>query len=216
MIKHAFYLAYSHNAITQDDMDYTVLIHSDNEFLEWLYKKVSTINQDIANDLIGNSLIRRKKTIYNRIATYSQVWDDYAAEDSPYKVLTAYCDNIDEADLLKKEIVSTLNKHGQFNGGWSNIQNHQILLDIPPAHKDVQSGIHVNYADDALGKQYCRMQEVSAFLKTMGRNYLSTTKKIRFFVHPSKFDQIQNLTDYKTIIDNAITGWGEQKESVSH
>ena len=204
MIKHAMWMVLQkEDLITQDQFNYAVMHYGDYDFLNWLTKKLS-FNRLASHKLIKNALIGNKRNLYKRIITYSSIWVGRAASRSAFNFLTKKCYNYSKACEVKNNIVKILNENGKSKKGWKDIAEHDLLLDMPPANKDIQDGIEVSYLEDSLEKGDYGFEEVSSILQTMSTHYLQRTKKIRLYVHPSLREQIYNLDDYKTIIDNAI------------
>ena len=208
MIKNAFYLLFKGGAIDQTELDLAVMNFGDNEFLAWMNTKLKAVNPDAAADLLGNAILSNNKVIYQRLITYSGIWDTYH-QNSPCKMLSNCCGTkMQDTNDLKIFIVNELNAYGRsVSSDWINLKEHHLLLDIPPANKDVQSGIFIYYDNDSLGRGKYEFEKVSAFLKSMGESYLHFTKKIRVFVHPMYFNQITSIPDFRRTIDDSISSY---------
>lgn len=207
MIRDAMWQLLQTQRVEQEEFNDVVLKKGDYNFLRWVASKLAEVDEQASDDLIGGAFLGKQRRIYKRVLTYSPIWADRRASTTPYEDLVDKCHSYATACKVRDAIVDTLNKKGKSLSGWLDIPKHHVLLDIPPAGKDIQRGIEVGYREDSLDQYEYGLEDVSVFLNKMDTGYLQQTKKIRLFVHPATRKQVESISDFHKRVSDAITGF---------
>lgn len=204
MVKHAMYLSAINGIIKQADLDHAVMHYDDWELLVWLGERLSMHDKDIADDLIRASLLDSNRCLYKRLITISHIWEG-DTQDSAYTHLDSRkLNNYKDVMQIQGDIVEGLNYMGKqkLDGGWVNIKNHELLLDVPPADKDVIYFPQVYYETDVKGNNHYDFNQVSGIVKDT--HLLKKTQKIRIFIHPRKIKQLRNISNIDSILRSIV------------
>lgn len=203
IIKHAMYLAVTTGRVRQSDLDKAAMNCDDWAFLNWLYAALSKSHSIEAQDLIKHPLLSGKRKLYKRIVTISAIWDR-GKPDSAYDHLeTKYPNTYQDVVKIQESLISELNAYGSSQvRNWSNLAQHELLLDAPPAQKDILYFPEVYYETDINRIHHYEFPRVSGIISDI--KLLKKTQKIRLFVHADRENQLLGLPDLNGTVRKII------------
>lgn len=134
-----------------------------------------------------------KRNIYKQIRQFSvmespEFYQPLAGK--PYSTLSRFTEIL--VDELSRSKYSSL-----------GIEENSILVDTPPAAKEIEFQIEVRYQNNL---QFRPLQDVSPVVKALAAEQFDhNVKKIRIFARPDKAERLRQLPDLDEIIRRAVS-----------
>lgn len=205
VVKNAMYRCLLAGNVSQSALDQAVIYKGDWEFLAWLHERLSRVNSVVADALILDPLLSgNRRKLYKRVSTITEMWDSGKPDSAYDKISERRSLDYSEVVRIQEWISTHLNDYGpRVTSHWQNLLAHEVLLDIPPANKDLLYMPQVYYENDVNGEYFYDFKRVSGAFRFTER-LLKTTQKIRLFAHPDKVDQIRSLPNHDKVVRNAI------------
>lgn len=141
-----------------------------------------------AGELI-EGLFGPHRRLYKRLAQYSLIDEPQLYEQlarRPYPWLAA-C-----AQQLALEASTALSRV---------IAPHEILLDAPPVHREVEFTIDVYFPKS---QQYRPLGEISPVVRALGLQFDDYVKRVRLFAHPRVVDELNRFSGLSEVVQTAI------------
>ena len=79
---------------------------------------------------------------------------------------------------------------------------HEILLDAPPVHREVDFKIDVYFPKSG---RYRPLGEISPVVRALGLQFDDYVKRVRIFAHPRVAEDLASLPALDTLVQSAIT-----------
>lgn len=203
MIRHAFYLRVKGQSMGQAQFDLLVLSPSGEQFLHSIG---SSLTNEERKELLDGIAIGKTRTIYKRLITSSPVWDD-EVENSLFNYFKRSPPrSYGDVQVLKEAIREKINAFGRKKAiAWVDIQEHQLLLDVPLAKDDVRV-VQVLYADGIGSGEPRPLGAVSGLVREPSQVF-ARTQKIRLYASPDvkvRLSQDGLLNEIRPLVSQAV------------
>ncbi len=192
MIEASLSAFYSRDEIGASELLETLLSHTDDTFLEWLY---DSTQEKSGTRYLLHGLIRNQRKLYKRIATFSRVYKEPAKQRAYQTIYSMDGDEIYAlTDRLRARLSTLVGRP---------LHPADIIIDTPPRDKDKLETIDVVY-NQPTGDNFYKLHELSRVVAGIQDDFMMVVKKIRIFAEPKLAAELKTHGDLSDIIIDEI------------